>query len=161
MVIVRMRIGHSASLLATAAAGIVIATAPNAWAAASEQPCFEAGESTNCQTPGNAQISTSTHALSSTLPHTDNPRYRGVGYHPRWPTLGHNPKWQQFGYDPRWNGFHHRVWAPTTCDFLMRFECPRLPGSSRSFPVSRDAKRTLTATTGARSGWKHDGHRVN
>jgi hypothetical protein len=124
MVIVRMRIGHSASLLAAAAAGIIIATAPNAWAAPSEQPCFDAGESTNCQTPGNAQIFTSPHTLSSTLPHTDNPRYRGVGYDPKWPTLGHNPKWQQFGYNPRWNGFHHRVWAPTTCDFLMRFQCP-------------------------------------
>ena len=119
-----MRINHSTPLLVAAAAAIAIATAPSAWAAPSEQPCFDAGKPTNCQKRGNVQIHTSPHAVRPVYPHTHNPKYRGVGYQPKFPTLGHEPYWQEFGYDPRWNGFHHQLWKPTTCDFLRRSNCP-------------------------------------
>jgi hypothetical protein len=51
------------------------------------------------------QIFTSPKAMPAVFPHTDNPRWRRLGYDARWPALGHNPKWVNFGYSPRWNGF--------------------------------------------------------
>ena len=51
------------------------------------------------------QIVTSPKAMPAVFPHTNNPKWRGLGYNARWPTLGHNPKWQDFGYSPRWEGF--------------------------------------------------------
>jgi len=51
------------------------------------------------------QIVTSPKAMPAVFPHTNNPKWRGLGYNARWPTLGHNPKWQDFGYSPRWDGF--------------------------------------------------------
>jgi hypothetical protein len=92
------------SLLAAAAVAVAVATAPIASAAPTEQPCFDTG-STNCQTHGNVQIFTSPHPMPRVLPHSNNPKWRGLGYNPRWPALGHNPKWQDFGYNPRWNEF--------------------------------------------------------
>ena len=95
------------SLLAAAAVAVAIATAPNASAAPSEQPCFDTGGSTTCQAPGNVQIFSSPEPLPAVFPHSNNPKWRALGYDPRWPALGHNPKWNGFGYDPKWNGFQH------------------------------------------------------
>jgi hypothetical protein len=96
--------------LAAGAAAIAIAAAPIALAAPSEQQCLEqhcleAGAPTISQRPGNVQIFTSPHALPADFPHSNNPKWRGLGYDARWPTLGHNPKWQDFGYSPKWDGF--------------------------------------------------------
>jgi hypothetical protein len=85
---------------------IAIAAAPIASAAPSEQKCLEADAPTIRQGPANVQIVTSPKALPALFPHTNNPKWRGLGYNARWPTLGHNPKWlQNFGYDPKWDGF--------------------------------------------------------
>ena len=96
---------HSISLLAAGAVAVAIATVPIASAAPSEQPCLDTGGSTDCQTRGSVQIFTSPHPLPRVLPHSNNPKWRALGYNPKWPALGHNPKWQDFGYNPRWNGF--------------------------------------------------------
>jgi hypothetical protein len=106
-VIVRTGMNYSISLFAAAVAAMAIATAPSASAAPSEQPCFDTGGSTTCQAPGNVQIFSSPHALPAVFPHSDNPKWRGLGYDPRWPALGHDPKWNGLGYDPRWDGFQH------------------------------------------------------
>jgi hypothetical protein len=98
-------LNYNISLFAAAVAAVAIATAPSAAAAPSEQPCF-VPEST-CHAPGNVQIFSSPHSLPAVFPHSNNPKWRGLGYNPRWPALGHNPKWQDFGYDPKWNGFQH------------------------------------------------------
>jgi hypothetical protein len=107
-VTVRVRMHHATFLLAAAAAAIAIAAAPSASAARSEQPCSNAGGSTSCQRPGNAQVYTSPRALPRVFPHSSNPRWLGLGYNARWPVLGHNPKWQAFGYDPKYRGFQPR-----------------------------------------------------
>jgi hypothetical protein len=60
---------------------------------------------TICQGPANVQISTSPKAMPAVFPHSNNPKWRALGYNARWPTSGHNPKWQDFGYDPKWDGF--------------------------------------------------------
>ncbi len=104
----RIRLHHTTFLLAAAAAAIAIAAAPNASAAPSEQHCSDAGGSTNCQRPGNAQVHASPHALPRVSPHSNNPNWRGLGYNARWPAVGHNPKWQAFGYDPKYSGFQPR-----------------------------------------------------
>ena len=46
--------------------------------------------------------------LGCGFPHSNNPKWRGLGYNARWPVLGHNPKWQAFGYDPKYSGFQPR-----------------------------------------------------
>jgi hypothetical protein len=99
----------TAALVAGAVA-IAIAATPIASAALSEQKCLEqhcleAEAPAIRQGPGNAQIVTSPQAMPAVFPHTNNPRWRGLGYDARWPTVGHNPRWQDFGYSPRWNGF--------------------------------------------------------
>jgi hypothetical protein len=106
-VIVRRGMSCNISLLAAAVAAMAVATAPSASAAPGEQPRFDTGGSTTCHAPGNVQIFSSPPALPAIFPHSNNPKWRGLGYNPRWPALGHNPKWQDFGYDPRWNGFQH------------------------------------------------------
>jgi hypothetical protein len=102
---VRAGLNYNISLLAAAVAALAIAAAPSASAVPSEQPCFGTGGSTCHQALGNVQIVSSPPALPAVFPHSDNPRWRGLGYDPRWPALGHNPKWNGLGYDPRWNGF--------------------------------------------------------
>jgi hypothetical protein len=104
-VIVRTGMNYNISLLAAAVAAMAIATAPSASAAPSEQPCFVPGSI--CHAPGNVQIFSSPPALPAVFPHSNNPKWRGLGYNPRWSALGHNPKWQDFGYNPEWNGFQH------------------------------------------------------
>jgi hypothetical protein len=99
----------TAALVAGAAA-IAIAAAPIASAAPSEQHCLEqhcleADAPTIRQGPANVQIFTSPKAMPAVFPHSNNPKWRGLGYNARWPTLGHNPRWQDFGYDPKWDGF--------------------------------------------------------
>ena len=96
--------------LAAGAVAIAIAVAPIASAAPSEQQCLgqhclEAGAPIIRQGPANVQIVTSPKDLPAVFPHTNNPRWRGLGYNARWPTLGHDPKWQDFGYSPKWDGF--------------------------------------------------------
>jgi hypothetical protein len=105
---VRIRLRHATFLLAAAAAAIAIAAAPNASAAPSEQHCSDAGGSTNCQRPGNSQVHTSPRALPRVSPHSNNPKWLGLGYNARWPAVGHNPKWQAFGYNPLYSGFQPR-----------------------------------------------------
>jgi hypothetical protein len=105
---VRIGMHPTMFLLAGAAAAIAIATAPNASAAPSEQPCSGGGESTSCQRPGNAQVYTSPRALPRVFPHSNNPKWRGSGYSAKWPEYGHNPKWRAFGYDPKYSGFQPR-----------------------------------------------------
>jgi hypothetical protein len=95
---------HTTLLLASAAAAVAIAAAPSASAA----PCSDAGESTNCQGPGNAQVYTSPQALPRVFPPSINPRWRGIGYSARFPKYGFDPKWQGFGYNPRYSGFQPR-----------------------------------------------------
>jgi hypothetical protein len=107
-VAVPMRMHHTTFLLAAAAAAMAIATAPSASAAPSGQPCSGGGESTNCQRPGNVQVYTSPRSLAAVFPHSNNPKWRGLGYNARWPVLGHNPRWQAFGYDPKYSGFQPR-----------------------------------------------------
>jgi hypothetical protein len=107
-VTVRIRMHHTTFLLAAAAAAIAIATAPNASAAPGEQPCSDAGGSTNCQRSGNVQVYTSPRALPRVFPPTINPRYRGNGYSARFPAYGFDPKWQSFGYNPLYSGFQPR-----------------------------------------------------
>jgi hypothetical protein len=104
-VIVRTRMNYNISLLAAAVAAMAIATAPSASAAPSEQPRFVPGST--CHAPGNAQIFSSPRSLPAVFPHSNNPKWGGLGYDPRWPALGHNPKWNGLGYDPRWDGFQH------------------------------------------------------
>jgi hypothetical protein len=101
--------GSVAGTVAAVAAAMALGIAPIASAAPSEQHCLEqhclaAEAPTISQRPGNVQIFTSPKAMPA-LPHTNNPKWRGLGYNARWPTLGHNPKWQDFGYDPKWDGF--------------------------------------------------------
>jgi hypothetical protein len=96
--------------LAAGAAAIAIAAAPIASAAPSEQQCLEqqcleAEAPTISQRPDNVQIFTSPKDMPAVFPHSNNPRWRGLGYNARWPTLGHDPKWQDFGYSPKWDGF--------------------------------------------------------
>jgi hypothetical protein len=105
---VRIRMNHTTFLSAAAAAAIAIATAPSASAAPSQHPCSDAGESTNCQRPGNVQVYAAPPALTQVFPSSGNPRWRGLGYNARWPVLGHNPRWQAFGYDPKYSGFQPR-----------------------------------------------------
>jgi hypothetical protein len=102
---VRTRMNYNISLLAAAVAAMAVASAPSAAAAASEQPCFVPGSTRH--TPGNVQIFSSPRSLPAVFLHSNNPKWRGLGYNARWPALGHNPKWRDFGYDPRWNGFQH------------------------------------------------------
>ena len=83
-----MRMHHTTFLLAAAAAAMAIATAPSASAAPSGQPCSGGGESTNCQRPGNVQVYTSPRSLPRVFPHSDNPKWRGLGYNARWPMIG-------------------------------------------------------------------------
>jgi hypothetical protein len=102
--------GSVAGTVAAVAAAMAVGIAPIAAAAPSEQHCLEqhclaAEAPTIRQGPANVQIVTSPKAMPAVFPHTNNPKWRGLGYNARWPTLGHNPKWQDFGYSPRWNGF--------------------------------------------------------
>lgn len=102
--------GSVAGTVAALAAVMAVGIAPIASAAPSEQHCLEqhcleAEAPTICQGPANVQIFTSPNALPAVFPHTNNPKWRGLGYNARWPTMGHNPKWQDFGYDPKWDGF--------------------------------------------------------
>jgi hypothetical protein len=89
---------------------IVIAAAPIASAASSEQQCLEqhclqVDAPTISQRPDNVQIFTSPKDMPAVYPHSNKPKWRGLDYDARWPTLGHNPKWQDFGYSPKWDGF--------------------------------------------------------
>jgi hypothetical protein len=102
--------GSVAGTVAAVAAAMAVGIAPIAAAAPSEQHCLEqhclaAEAPTIRQGPANVQIVTSPKAMPAVFPHTNNPKWRGLGYNARWPTLGHNPKWQDFGYSPRWDGF--------------------------------------------------------
>jgi len=102
--------GSVAGTVAAVAAAMAVGIAPIASAAPSEQHCLEqhclaAEAPTIRQGPANVQIVTSPKAMPAVFPHTNNPKWRGLGYNARWPTLGHNPKWQDFGYSPRWDGF--------------------------------------------------------
>src|ERR1700704_2213478 len=104
--------GSVAGTVAAVAAAMAVGIAPIASAAPSEQHCLEqhcleVEAPTIRQGPANVQIVTSPKAMPAVLPHTNNPKWRGLGYNARWPTLGHNPKWQDFGYDPKWDGFQH------------------------------------------------------
>jgi hypothetical protein len=105
---VRIRLQHTTFLLATAAAAVAIAAAPNASAAPSEQRCLHTGESTACQTPGNVQAYTSPRALPRVFPPSINPRWRDLGYSAPFPNYGFDPKWQAFGYNPKYSGFQPR-----------------------------------------------------
>ena len=69
------------------------------------QHCLQAAAPTISQGEGNVQIFTSPKVMPAVFPHTNNPRWRGLGYNARWPALGHDPKWQNFGYGPKWDGF--------------------------------------------------------
>ena len=104
-VIVRTGMNYNITLLAAVVAATAIATAPSASAAPREQPGFVPGST--CHAPGNVQTFSSPPALPAVFPHSNNPKWRGLGYDPRWPALGHNPKWNGLRYDPRWNGFQH------------------------------------------------------
>ena len=104
----RIRLQHTTFLLATAAAAVAIAAAPNASAAPSEQRCLHTGESTACQTPGNVQAYTAPRALPRVFPPSINPRWRDLGYSARFPNYGFDPKWQAFGYNPKYSGFQPR-----------------------------------------------------
>ena len=102
--------GSVAATIAAVAAVVAVAIAPIAAAAPSEQRCLaqhclEAAAPTISQGPGNVQITASPEAMPAVFPHTNNPRWRGLGYNARWPALGHDPKWQNFGYSPKWDGF--------------------------------------------------------
>lgn len=102
--------GSVAATVAAIIAAIAVGIAPMASAAPSEQHCleqhcFEAAAPAIRQGPANVQIITSPETTPAVFPHTNNPKWRGLGYNARWPTLGHNPKWQDFGYDPKWDGF--------------------------------------------------------
>ena len=103
--IVRMGLNYSISPFVVALAAVAIATAASASAATSEQPRLVPGST--CHAPGNVQTFSSPPALPAVFPHSNNPKWRGLGYDPRWPALGHNPRWNGLGYDPRWNGFQH------------------------------------------------------
>jgi hypothetical protein len=96
--------------LVAAAVTIAIVAAPIASAAPSEQQCLgqhclEARAPIIRQESDNVQLFTSPKAMPALFPHTNNPKWRGMGYNARWPVLGHNPKWQDFGYSPGWEGF--------------------------------------------------------
>ena len=147
-VAVRMRMHHTTFLLAAAAAAIAIATAPSASAAPSEQPCSDAGESTNCQRPGNVQVYTSPRSLPRVFPHSNNPKWRGSGYNARWPTIGHNPKWQAFGYDPKYSGFQPRpsVLRAPQPPVSQDLRCPT-PSPSACTPRNPNATDTGGSTT--------------
>jgi hypothetical protein len=95
-------------LLATTAAALAIAAAPSASAAPGEQPCSDAGGSTDCQRPSHAQVYTAPRALPRVLPPSINPRWTGLGYSARFPKYGFDPKWQAFGYNPKYSGFQPR-----------------------------------------------------
>jgi hypothetical protein len=147
-VAVPMRMHHTTFLLAAAAAAIAIATAPSASAAPSEQPCSDAGESTNCQRPGNVQVYTSPRALPRVFPHSGNPKWRGSGYNARWPKIGHNPKWQDFGYDPKYSGFQPRpsVLRAQQPPVSPDLRCPT-PSPSACTPRNPNATDTGGSTT--------------
>ena len=102
--------GSVAGTLAAVVAAMAVGIAPIVSAAPSEQHCLEqhcleAEAPTIRQGPANVQILTSPKAMPAVFPHSNNPKWRGLGYNARWPTLGHNPRWQDFGYDPKWDGF--------------------------------------------------------
>ena len=120
----RLKINYRTPLLAATAAAIAIATAPCAWAAPSQQSCFDNRGPTDCHRPGNAQIVTSPPDSRPIYPVSHNPKYSGLGYNPKYPLLGHHPSWQEFGYNPHWDGFHHPRWKPTSCEFTRRADCP-------------------------------------
>jgi H+/Cl- antiporter ClcA len=121
--------GSVAGTVAAVAAAMAVGIAPIAAAAPSEQHCLEqhclaAEAPTIRQGPANVQIVTSPKAMPAVFPHTNNPKWRGLGYNARWPTLGHNPKWQDFGYSPRWNGFQTAL-LPDPGISLPEVEGPR------------------------------------
>jgi hypothetical protein len=147
-VAVRIRMHRTAFLLAAAAAAMAIATAPSASAAPSGQPCSGAGESTNCQRPGNVELYTSPRALPQVFPHSGNPKWRGLGYSARWPVLGHNPKWQAFGYDPKYSGFQPRpsVLRAPQLPVSQDLRCPT-PSPSACTPRNPNATDRGGSTT--------------
>jgi hypothetical protein len=128
-VTVRMRMQHTTFLLAAAAAAMAIATAPSALAAPSEQPCSDAGESTNCQRLGNVQVYTSPRALPRVLPHSN------------------NPKWQAFGYNPKYSGFQPRpsVLRAPQLPVSQDLRCPK-PSPSACTPRNPNATDTGGST---------------
>ena len=146
--------GSVAGTVATVAAAMAVGIAPIASAAPSEQHCLEqhcleAEAPTICQGPANVQILTSPKAMPAVFPHTNNPKWRGLGYNARWPTVGHNPKWQDFGYDPKWDGFQpsrHIAAMPAPGISLPEVEGPR-PLPMRI--INRDVDRIQTAAAGA------------
>ncbi|MDT5183017.1 MAG: hypothetical protein QOI29_1175 [Mycobacterium sp.] len=150
---VRMRTHHATLLLAAAAAAIAVATVPCASAAPSEQPCSDAGESTNCQRPGNVQVYTSPRALPRVLPRSNNPKWRGLRYSPKWPALGHNPKWQGFGYDPKYSGFQPRpsVLRAPQLPVSQDVRCPT-PSPSACTPRNLNATDASGSTMYQRPG---------
>jgi hypothetical protein len=143
-------VGSVAGTVAAVAAAMAVGIAPIASAAPSEQHCLEqhcleAEAPIICQGPANVQIFTSPKAMPAVFPHTNNPKWRGLGYNARWPTLGHNPKWQDFGYSPRWDGFQTAL-LPDPGISLPEAEGPR-PLPTRI--MNRDVDRLQTAEAGA------------
>lgn len=90
--------GLGVSLLAAMALTVAIALCASA--APSTQSCWDTGGLTTCQSAGNVQIDDPPRPLPRVFPHSDNPKWSGLGYDPRFPALGHNPKWADFGYNP-------------------------------------------------------------
>jgi hypothetical protein len=146
-VTVRIRMHHTTFLLAAAAAAIAIATAPNASAAPGEQPCSEAGGSTNCQRSGNAQVYTSPRPLARVFPPSINPRWRDTGYSARFPEYGFDPKWQSFGYNPLYSGFQPRpsVLRPPQ---LPTSQTPNATDTGGSTTYQKSGNAQLTAQVG-------------
>jgi hypothetical protein len=70
---------YNISLFAAAVAAMAITTAPTASAAPSQQPCFDGGGSTQCQSTGNVEIYTAPRAMPAPTNSTYGPYlgYRG------------------------------------------------------------------------------------
>ena len=153
-----MLAGSVAGTVAAVAAAMVVGIAPIASAAPSEQHCLEqhclaAEAPTIRQGPANVQIVTSPKAMPAVFPHTNNPKWRGLGYNARWATVGHNPKWQDFGYDPKWDGFQpsrHIAPMPAPGISLREVEGPRprrcasSTGTSIGYKLLRRCDQVLT-----------------
>lgn len=99
----------------TTVAVLTLAAAPSAAAAPLRAMC---PGPTICSS-GGTQTRSSSPLVRHVLPHSNNPRWRELGYNPRWPASGHNPKWQNFGHNPRWAASSaHQLCAlgePTRC----------------------------------------------
>ena len=129
--------------MAGAAAIAIIAAAPIASAAPSEQQCLQqhclaADAPTISQRPGNVQIVTSPKDLPAVFPHTNDPNWSGLGYDARWngfqtarlPAPGIREGGQPLV--DRWTLFQHSRALAALAGIRSGFQCLRFPGG---FPI--------------------------